>query len=74
MSIQDIQFNKEGQSSYHTLASRAARLEQQGLWDQAADMWTDTKKVAHKEVNQAWAQARIEFCLNAITRNWKAAA
>ncbi|MGY4028100.1 ANR family transcriptional regulator [Aeromonas rivuli] len=74
MGIQDIQFNREGLNSYHKLASRAVTLEQQGVWSLAAETWGAAKKAAHKEMNQAWAQARIEFCLNAATRNWKAAA
>lgn len=74
MSIQDIRFNREGLNSYHQLAGRAARLERQGVWDIAAEIWEMAKKAARKEVNQAWAQARIEYCLNAIAHNGKAAA
>lgn len=70
MSLNDIKFNSQNPNGYMALATRAAQMEQQGLWDQAMHMWVAAKKVARRELNAAWAQCRVDYCFQARARNW----
>ncbi|MGN5220482.1 ANR family transcriptional regulator [Aeromonas veronii] len=74
MSLQDIKFQSESQFGYKAMASRAAELENHGLWSEACEMWTTARKVAKKPENMLWAQVRADYCLTAKHRNWRAAA
>lgn len=72
MNRQDIKFNSQNPNGYQALAQRAVELERQGIWDQAMHMWLAAGKAARKELNQAWAQVRAEYCLQAKHRLWRA--
>lgn len=70
MSLQDIKFNSQNPNGYIALATRAAEMERQGLWEQAMHMWVAAKKVAKKDQNVAWAQCRVDYCCQARAKSW----
>lgn len=48
--------------SYLEIATMAARLEMDGEYARAADLWGTAGELAKKDKNEAWCQARAEVC------------
>lgn len=56
-------------TEYINLAQQAAEAERRAHFSDAASVWVKALKKA-RAVDIAWVSIRIEFCLNATSRNW----
>ncbi|MCG9755009.1 ANR family transcriptional regulator [Shewanella insulae] len=49
---------------YQEPAAKAAELEREGSYTQAAEFWNVARQNANTFENQAWARLREDFCRN----------
>ncbi|QNQ52342.1 ANR family transcriptional regulator [Serratia liquefaciens] len=54
---------------YKNLAHQAAEAERSAQYGDAASIWLKAFEVA-RAVDVMWVQIRIDFCVNAASRNW----
>ena len=55
-------------NGYLALSTRAAKLEREGRYIPALDLWVMAKKAAKNVINQHWAQARVDLCMTCVHR------
>ncbi|WP_454878644.1 ANR family transcriptional regulator [Serratia inhibens] len=54
---------------YKNLAHQAAEAERHANFSDAATLWKKALEVARAK-DAAWVSTRIDFCVNAVARNW----